>query len=132
MSYMKEIMAASKPRVRETPSRKTAPKRRAHVRKASTLLRLVKNAGMKGAQLQRLIFALRKLADEGSATGLSSRKVSVRIDPGIMNAAAQQLGLTNPSDVVNASLALAAAPDRFKTWLRETKDTLPDDFELAV
>jgi hypothetical protein len=33
---------------------------------------------------------------------------------------------------VNASLALAAAPDRFKTWLRETKDTLPDDFELAV
>jgi hypothetical protein len=27
-----------------------------------------------------------------------------------------RLRLTNPSDVVNASLAVAAAPDQFKAW----------------
>jgi len=68
----------------------------------------------------------------GLATGARSRKVSVRIDPGVMDAAARQLGLANPSDIVNASLALAAAPDRFSAWLRETNDTLPGDFEPAV
>jgi hypothetical protein len=76
--------------------------------------------------------ALRRLSARGLVTGARSRKVSVRIDPGVMEAAARELGLTNPSDVVNASLALAAAPDRFKAWLRETTDTLPDDFEPAL
>jgi len=56
----------------------------------------------------------------------------MRVDPGVMRAAAARLGLTNPSDVVNASLAVAAAPDRFKAWWAETHATLPDDFELAV
>lgn len=124
------MATASKPKVRRPSPHKSAGAQR--VRKPPTLLRLLKTAAVKGPQRQRLLFALRKLADEGSATGVSSRKLSVRIDPGIMDAAARQLGLTNPSDVVNASLALAAAPDRFKTWLRESKDTLPDDFELAV
>lgn len=124
------MATASKSKTRRTASHKSAAARR--IRKPSALSRLIKTTGVKGPQLQRLIFALRKLADDGSATGVSSRKLSVRIDPGIMDAAARQLGLSNPSDVVNASLALAAAPDRFKTWLRESKDTLPDDFELAV
>ncbi|MGO8920130.1 MAG: hypothetical protein ACLQJR_29880 [Stellaceae bacterium] len=128
------MATASKPKARRNSSRKSAIARRVRVRarKTSTLLKLVKTTGMKGPQLQRLIFALRELADEGSATGVRSRKLSVRVDPGIMDAAARHLGLTNPSDVVNASLALAAAPDRFKIWLRESEDTLPDDFELAI
>ncbi len=49
-----------------------------------------------------------------------------------MRAAAARLGLTNPSDVVNASLAVAAAPDRFKAWWTETHATLPDDFDPAI
>ena len=55
----------------------------------------------------------------------------MRVDPGVLRAAAR-LGMTNPSDVVNASLAVAAAPDRFKAWWAQTHAALPDDFELAV
>jgi hypothetical protein len=83
-------------------------------------------AATPSAQVAR---ALERLSLAGLASGKRSHKVSVRIDPGVMKAAAKELGLANPSDVVNASLALAASPDRFKVWLRETKDVLPDDFE---
>lgn len=78
--------------------------------------------------------ALAELARTGKLTGANSEKISVRIDPGLMQAAAERLGLPHDAitHVVNAALALAAAPDPFKTWLRETTDRLPDDFELAV
>jgi hypothetical protein len=81
---------------------------------------------------QRVAAALADLRLAGAVTGARSQKISVRVDPGVMRAAGARLGLTNPSDVVNASLAVAAAPDRFKAWWAETRATLPDDFELAV
>ncbi len=76
--------------------------------------------------------ALAELRLAGAVTGARSQRISVRVDPGVMRAAAARLGLTNPSDVVNASLAVAAAPDRFKGWWTEAPATLPNDFELAV
>ena len=76
--------------------------------------------------------ALAELRLAGAVTGTRSQRISVRVDPGVMRAAAARLGLSNPSDVVNASLAVAAAPDRFKAWWAETQATLPDDFEPAI
>ena len=75
--------------------------------------------------------ALTELAAQGAITGARSQKVSARVDPGVLAAAAARLGLAQPSDVINASLALAAAPDRFKAWLRSNTDRLTDDFEPA-
>ncbi|MFT8674940.1 MAG: hypothetical protein ABF791_03625 [Acetobacter sp.] len=72
------------------------------------------------------------LTHQGVITGVRSKKVSTRVDPGVMDAARKRLGLTNDADVINASLAMAAAPDRFKAWLMESQDTVTDDFELAV
>lgn len=48
---------------------------------------------------------------------MNSEKISVRIDPGLRRAAAERLGLPEDqiSQVINAALALAAAPDPFKT-----------------
>ena len=115
--------------------RRPIPHRAANRRRARALAgvsAMVKHGAAQRSGLRRLIFALRQLEDAGIATGANSRKLSVRIDPGVLNGAAKQLGLSNPSDVVNASLALAAAPDRFKIWLRESEDVLPDDFELPV
>ena len=90
-------------------------------------------AGSKGETNDRPVTAaLAELRLAGAVTGTRSQKISVRVDPGVMRAAAARLGLTNPSDVVNASLAVAAAPDRFKAWWAEPRATLPDDFELAV
>ena len=86
-----------------------------------------------GVPIERHVAAaLAELRLAGAVTGARSQRISVRVDPGVMRAAAARLGMTNPSDVVNASLAVAAAPDRFKSWWAETHATLPDDFELAV
>ena len=68
----------------------------------------------------------------GAVTGIRPQRISVRVDPGMMRAAGAWLGLTNPSDIINASLAVAVAPDRLKAWWAEAHATLPDDFELAV
>jgi hypothetical protein len=90
-------------------------------------------AGISGERIDRHVAAaLAELRLAGAVTGSRSQRISVRVDPGVMGAAAARLGLTNPSDVVNASLAVAAAPDRFKAWWAETHAKLPDDFELAV
>ena len=82
----------------------------------------------------RIARALEELAIAGQLTGAQSERISVRVDPGVVTAAAARLGLDrgNISELVNAALALAAAPDRFKAWLRDTPDTLPDDFEVGA
>lgn len=72
------------------------------------------------------------LSRSGVLTEGRSRKLSVRVDPGPFDLLAERLGTDNPTEIVNAALAMAAAPDRFKIWLMTTGDRLPDDFELPV
>lgn len=38
----------------------------------------------------------------------------------------------NEVKVVDAGLAVAAASNPFRAWLRDTQDTLTEDFELPV
>ncbi len=91
------------------------------------------SAGIRSERIDRHVAAaLAELRLAGAVTGARSQRISVRVDPGVMRAAGARLGLTNPSDVVNASLAVAAAPDRFKAWWAATHATLPDDFEPAI
>jgi len=78
--------------------------------------------------------ALAALTANGAAAGVRSGKISARVDPGILAAAAERLGFapTEVSDVVNAALAIAAAPDSFKDWFRQGGKQLPEDFALAI
>ncbi len=78
--------------------------------------------------------ALTSLAQAGKVAGVRSLKVSARVDPAILAAAAVRLGLkdTDISEVINASLTLVAAPDPFKAWWKDPGPPLPDDFELAI
>lgn len=76
--------------------------------------------------------AVAELAARGAISGARSQKLSVRVDPLVLAAASDRLGLPHPSDVINAALAMAAAPDRFKTWLRGTADTLTDEFQPGL
>lgn len=38
----------------------------------------------------------------------------------------------NEAEVVDVDLAVAAASNPFKAWLRDTQDALTEDFELPV
>ena len=75
--------------------------------------------------------ALRSLRADGILTG-EAEKVSVRIDRGLLAAAARKLGSDNTTAVVQAALAAYVAPDPLVEWFLSDRDRLPDDFELAI
>jgi hypothetical protein len=68
---------------------------------------------------------------EGVVTGQAD-KASVRIDHGLLQAAARKIGSTNTTEVTQAALAAFVAPDPFVDWLLSDKDRLPADFGLAI
>ena len=78
----------------------------------------------------KLAFALRTLAENGKLTGTRTRRVSARVDPGLVEAARIKTGLNNDSELINAALAVIAAPDDFGPWFAAQAGRLPKDFEL--
>jgi hypothetical protein len=68
----------------------------------------------------------------GDVTGSRSRKISTRVDPGVLEAAKKRFGVDSDADVINAALAIVAKPDRFNEWLLHHQGKLSDDFELAI
>ena len=81
---------------------------------------------------RRIQRAYDALVQDQVAKGSPDLRVSAWVDPGILEAAARNLGLTQPSDVVNAAIIAAAAQDPFKTWFLTAAGTLPEEFEPAV
>jgi hypothetical protein len=78
----------------------------------------------------RIEFALFTLFANGALKGARTRRLSVRVDPGLLNAA--RTGLNSDSALVNAALAVLAAPDDFGPWLANQAGRLPKDFALAL
>jgi hypothetical protein len=80
----------------------------------------------------RLSFAFDELTRTAALTGARSRKLSIRVDPGLIDAARRRTGLQSDSDLINAALAVIAASDDFGAWLVQQNGRLPEDFDLAV
>jgi hypothetical protein len=80
----------------------------------------------------RLNYAVLELQHAGALTGARSQKLSVRADPGLIEAARRRTGLHSDSDLINAGLAVIAAGDDFGAWLVRQSGRLPEDFELAL
>jgi hypothetical protein len=80
----------------------------------------------------KLAFALRTLAENGKLTGTRTRRVSARVDPGLVEAARVKTGLNNDSELINAALAVIAASDDFGPWFAAQARRLPKDFELEL
>lgn len=80
----------------------------------------------------RLDFALSALAASGKLRGARTERLSARVDPGLINAARTKTGLKNDSDLINAALAVIAAPDDFGPWFATQAGRLPKDFELEL
>jgi len=80
----------------------------------------------------RVEFALSTLAASGKLKGSRSERLSARVDPGLIKAARTKTGLKNDSELVNAALAVLAAPDDFGPWFAAQAGRLPKDFELEL
>jgi hypothetical protein len=80
----------------------------------------------------RLRFAFQVLADGGKLAGARTRRLSARVDPGLIEAARSKTGIGNDSDLINAALAVIAAPDDFGPWFAAQAGRLPADFELDL
>jgi hypothetical protein len=80
----------------------------------------------------RIEFALSTLAARGKLKGSRTERLSARVDPGLINAARAKTGLGNDSELVNAALAVLAAPDDFGPWFAAQAGRLPKDFELEL
>jgi len=80
----------------------------------------------------RLAFAFKTLHDSGRLAGVRTKRLSARVDPGLVKAARAKTGLENDSDLINAALAVIAAPDDFGPWFAAQAGRLPKDFELEL
>jgi hypothetical protein len=80
----------------------------------------------------RIEFALSTLAARGKLKGSRTERLSARVDPGLIKAARAKTGLGNDSELVNAALAVLAAPDDFGPWFAAQAGRLPKDFELEL
>lgn len=77
-------------------------------------------------------FAYKVLTESRKLAGARSRRLSARVDPGLIEAAREKTGIGNNSDLINAALAVIAAPDDFGPWFAAQAGRLPSDFELDL
>ncbi len=80
----------------------------------------------------RVEFALSTLAASGKLKGSRTERLSARVDPWLIKAARTKTGLKNDSELVNAALAVLAAPDDFGPWFAAQAGRLPKDFALEL
>jgi hypothetical protein len=78
----------------------------------------------------RVQHALTYLSAKGILEQGGSKKVSARLDPGLLEAARAKIGVDNDTDLLTAALAIAAGDDEFGAWLVTRSARLPADFEL--
>ncbi len=84
------------------------------------------------AVVERVAFAIGRLRQEQRLHGSATQRLSVRIDPGLLEAAQARTGLATPSEIVTAALALLAADDGFGAWLVAQRGRLDESFELPL
>jgi hypothetical protein len=77
-------------------------------------------------------FAYKVLMEGRELAGARSRRLSARVDPGLIEAARRKTGIDNNSDLINAALAVIATPDDFGPWFAAQAGRLPPDFELDL
>lgn len=96
---------------------------------------VIKKRRMKGAKVDaanRLAHAIEALSTRGVLAGVKSRRISTRVDPGLVEEAKRRTGLQSDADVITAALAIMAAGDDFGAWLVSRSTPFPEDFELAL
>ena len=83
-----------------------------------------------GLMESRVAHALELLKIRGVLGAGGSRKVSARLDQGLVDAARAKMGVATDTELLTAALAIMAGDDDFGAWLVTRGDRLPRDFEL--
>jgi hypothetical protein len=83
-----------------------------------------------GVMGSRVAHALELLKTRGILGGGVSRKVSARLDQGLVDAARAKMGPATDTELLTAALAIMAGDDEFGAWLVTRGDRLPQDFQL--
>lgn len=105
---------------------------RAKLRKRLSKARVRKAADLPNKVAEEhMAEVFRRLQEMGVLSG-RTKKVSVRIDRGLLAAAARKLGSANTTAIVQTALAAFVALDPFVEWFLSDRDRLPADFELAI
>jgi hypothetical protein len=81
---------------------------------------------------QRVQHATDALAQEGVVGGPKDKKLSVRLESTLLDAARRQSGIREDSALVAAGLALLARHNSFGTFLASLRGQLSDDFEIGL
>jgi hypothetical protein len=100
------------------------PRANKATRKASGGVRI---AAFKNPRVQH---ALSTLSAKGVLGKGGTTKVSARLDPGLMEAAREKIGVETDTELLTAALAIVAGSDDFGPWLVSRGERLPADFEL--
>jgi hypothetical protein len=78
----------------------------------------------------RLTFASRVLAQGGHVAGARAKRMSARVDPGLLKAAKIKTGLNKDPDLICAALSVIAASEDFGPWFAAQAGRPPKDFKL--
>lgn len=81
---------------------------------------------------QRIRYAQEALAHAGVLEGGKNKRVTVRLQDRLLEAARRRTGIESESALVTAGLALLAAQDNFGAWLVSQQGKLSDDFDLGL
>jgi hypothetical protein len=108
------------------------PGKKLKVRDGKTAISLARSKSCDPITSARIEFALSALAAGGKLKGARTERLSARVDPGLIKAARARSGLGSDSELVNAALAVLAAPDDFGPWFATQAGRLPKDFELEL
>jgi len=80
------------------------------------------------AAAERLIETLHPVPDSER----SKKRVSARLDPGLVELAKRRSGLQSDTEVLTAALAHYVTHDSYGEWLLSQKGTISEDFELDL
>lgn len=81
---------------------------------------------------QRVKHATDVLTHAGILGGPKDKKLSVRVESRLLEAARGRCGINEDSALVAAGLALLAGENNFGLWLSSHKGMLSDDFEIGL
>jgi hypothetical protein len=80
----------------------------------------------------RVRHAQQTLSRAGILDGAKDTRLTVRVQPRLLDEARRRTGIDGETDLVTAGLTLLAAQGDFGAWLATQRGSLTDDFDIGL